>query len=618
MNFTLNILDKDGVALDVSALTVATQAIAVTEAVTDNYAPVGMSLTTGNTYDIVFPADATTDAASTSTVTFAEDAALNFNLSAGELTAGVTKSITIGATAITNFTVGVVSVNPDTYNGTVLVQGEDITITIDGNSTTGANTATESVTDDDTIVISVVSPGYLTYTNTVKVYDYDVNVSMKLIAEVTNPLDAEYRKPYPFFFYILEPCSYNVHIYNAQSANFGTISYYHSADNENTFANTENAIFDTCVADVVSITQRIIVNTIASSCGTVPAVLWDEIYTIDGITTTEYKPYVVLDRAFTCCETIGTEIAIAPQEIELHNTGIHACVITTVDPVLTYTMVDPEGTSTVLDTYSGTQVDAGDLTVLGFTYTPTLLGTYELTLTVENCCTAIEQVYTFDACSSWTVTNTECNIIEIANLSAVDSLTFTLKELSNFATFSTVVIDEVSQSGIVVLPGTVTKLDMQIDNLYTVTITDGLANTLDGDYIFVLDCNIKKCKKQLLLDWLCSETASCDALAQSKLQDSWLKFTSLEDIVYQKWDDWKQQQSIFNTLSINDIMEDVITLGKALDVMNSICNACGIKNDCSCESRYTCSYTLTNAGYLVPTRYASIIVPKNGTDCGCS
>ena len=617
MDFTLNILDKDGVALDVSNLTVKSDAVSVSDVITQNIA--GMTLGAGNTYDIVFPADVTTDPLSVSAITFAEDAALNFNLVAGELLAGVTKSITIGATPITNFDIGVLTGGGvDTYDATVLVTGEDITITIDGNVTTGANIATETIADDDTIEISVVSAGYHTYTNTVRVYDYDVDVDIKLIANVTNPLDAEYRKPYPFFFTILEPCSYNVHIYNAQSANFGDISYYHSADEANTFATTPNAVFDTCLPDVVSITQRIIVHTVASSCGSVPAMLWDETFTVNGITTTEYKPYIVLDKAFNCCETIDTAIVVEPQELEMYNTGIHACDLTAIPTSLTYTMVDPEGTSTVLATYTGTQVDAGVLTALGFSYTPTLLGTHELTVSITSCCLTVEQVYTFDACSSWTVTNTECNIIEIANLSATDEITFTLKELSNFASFETVSINDIAQENIVVSPGTVTKLDMQVDNLYTVNVTDGIANTLDGDYIFVLDCNIKKCKKQLLLDWLCSGTAECDALAQSKLQDSWLKFTSLEDIVYQKWDDWKQQQSIFNTLSINDIMEDVITLGKALDVMNSICGSCGITNDCSCESRYTCSYTLTNAGYLVPTRYASIIVPNNGTDCGCS
>ena len=614
MNFTLNILDNNGAPLDVGNLVVGSKLISLTNGSGDTIG--SLDLKAGNDYNLVFPADASAPTA-TVNVSFPEDGLLDFTTVAGQLASGLTVPLTPNAD-ITTINFSVLSA-AETYDATVTITGEDITITIDGNVTTGANIATETLTDNDTVDITVESPGYFTYTNTVRVYQYDLDVSVKLIQNITDPNDPEYRRPYPWFFEILEPCSFNVHTYNAQSAPFGMISYQESGEE---YATGGNAILDTCQPDIVSITQRIVVRAIANCGGTSP-IIWDETYTIDGIETTEYRPSVLLERPFDCCEVIDTEITLNPQEILLHDSGIHStCDINTIDPSLVYTITEPDGTETILASYSGTLVAAAilaaDFSTVGFTYTPTVLGTYSLSVSITNCCTTIEQISSFDVCNSWAVTNTECNIIEITNYSLTQDLTFTLRELSNLETFTVVDIDDVPQSGIVVPSGTTTSLDLQVDNLYTVDITDNLPSTTDKEYIFLLDCNIKKCKKQLLLNYLCDGGEVCDEITRAKLADDWLRFSSFEAIVYQKWDVWKQQQTIFDTLSINDIMEDVITLGKAMDVMQTICNKCGIKNDCSCEKRYTCNYTITNFGYLVPTRYATIIVPKNGTDCGCN
>jgi len=610
MNFTLNILDKNGIPLDVANLTVGSKLVSLTDVVTDSIA--GLDLKAGNDYTINFPSDANAPT-SLIPITFNGGSALNLATTPGS-------SINFTADVdITEIFLGVLSVGGESYDQTVTITGEDITITIDGNVTTGVNIATENITNDATIDITVESPGYLTYTNTVRVYNYDVNVSIILAENIIDPNDPDYRRPYPYFFYILEPCSYNIHVYDGTSSIHPLDGTYYNIDGEQYSLGQRNIVIDTCTPAVTSITQRLEIREIANCGGTSPTI-WDESYTVDGITTTEYKPNVVLERPFDCCEVIDVEISINPQDIELNNTGIHECDIATVDPVLTYTITDTEGTETVLVTYSGAEVDAGDLTALGFTYTPTALGTYELKLTVTNCCTSIDQIYTFEVCNSWTITNTECNIIEISNLSRVNDLMFTIRELNDLSTFNVVEVEEVAQQNVVVAPGTVTKIDLQVDNLYTVEIVRDvpLSGTVEGEFIFVLDCNTKKCKKELLLDYLCDGGEDCDELTRNKKMESWTKFSPLAAIVYEKWDDWKQQQTIFNTLSINDIMEDVITLGKALEVMKSICNSCGITNDCSCSKRYTCNYTLTNAGYLVPTRYATIIVPNNGTDCGCS
>jgi len=614
MNFTLNILNQLGAAFNTSQTTIASQAISISDIIADSFT--GLNLQPNNEYQIVFPASATTNPLSTAVVSFPEDNTLDFILNAGDLVSGITVTINT-TTAITNFTIGILSEIGDSYAETLQVRGEDLTVIIDGVTTIGSNSVTQAIADDSTFDIEVISGGYHTYTNTVRIYDYNVEVAIRLIPIVTDPLDPNYRRAYPFFFYLIEPCSYNIHTYNAQSAPYGVISYYHSQDVATTYATAPNAVLDTCVPDIVSITQRIVVRAVANCGGTSP-VIWDEIYTINGIETTEYKPYVVLERALNCCEILEQEIAINPQEIELYNTGIHECDITTVDPALVYEIITPEGETVALQSYSGTQVSTEDLVDLGFTYTPTSLGTYTLIVRVSNCCTTVEERYTFDVCNSWVVTNENCNIIKVINLSAINPITFTLRELSDYNTFDVVEINNTLQQNIEVLPLTEVEIDLQTDNLYTIEVNDNIPSTFSREQIFVLDCNIKKCKKELLRTFLCGEN-ECAVQERVAARERLLEFSVLEKIIYQKWDEWKQQQTIDNTFSINDKMEDVITLSKAIETINKLCSKCGITNECSRNKRYTCNYTISNGGfYLVPIRSARIVVSNNGTDCGCN
>lgn len=625
MNLTLNILDTNKNPLDVGNILIQSTEIDLTELSSD-FVAIPSILLGNNTYRIVFPATSNPGilGIGDSCIQSPDDVTLNVLVPNSILLNGGFVDITPSQNINTLEICALTSVGSYPTE-TIEIYGEDITITIDDGNTVqvfqGVNSVTTSVVNNSNTEITVESTGLHTYSNFVQLYHYDIEANILMVPVITDPNDPNYRRAYPCFFYILEPCSYNIHVYNGQSAPYGMISYYHSQDSNKVFATGNNGVLDTCLPDIVSITQRIVVREIANCGGTSP-IIWDEVFTIDGIQTTEYKPSLQLEREFNCCEIIGTEVVIIPREIFFNIGPIHnVCDASSLDPALTYTLTSPQGEEILLASYNGTEVNDGvdslDLSALGFSFTPNELGTYSLVVSISNCCTTTEQIYKFDVCNSWSVTNTDCNIIEISNYSSINNLTFTIKELTQFSNFSVLKIDDVVQQDIIVGPGTSTKIDLQVDNIYTITVVDNLPSTLDKQYVFVLDCNIKKCKKQLLLDYLCDGGEECNELTRNKLADNWLRFSSLENIVYHKWDEWKQQQSIYNTLSVNDIMEDVITIGKAIDIMNSICKSCGIKNDCSCEKRYTCNYTITNFGYLVPTRYASIIVPKNGTDCGC-
>jgi hypothetical protein len=574
MNFTLNVLDKLYNPIDVSNLTLKSEVVSITDAITHNVS--GLTLEPGNTYDIVFPADATTDPFSTSTVTFPEDAALNFNLAAGELTAGVTKQITVGATPITNFTIGVVSVAADTYDATVLVQGEDITITIDGNVNTGVNSATESVTNGDTITISVVIPGYFTYTNNVKVYNEDLNVDVNMIENITDPNDPEYREPFPLFFIVRDPCTYCAYVYNASNTPFGMVAYDETGD---VFSNNWNDTICACTPDILSITQTVVVRAVQGCGGTSP-IIFNKSWTHPSYTIDEYKPSLTLEDDLSCCVVPDEELVVSPATLELLFVAPRdECA----DMELVYTLTSPSGIITTTTFNHAALIGYATLDDLNFTHTPTELGTYTLNIALTNCCDTTEYDYSFDACNSWSITNSECNDIVITNLSTLTDLTYTIKELGDFEAFENITYEDIEQENIVLCAGASVTISGLADNLYTITVIDEHPTTVDVESIFLLDCNIKKCKKDFLLDLLCAGT-TCDTLEDLERAKDFVQFKTLEEIVYKFWDEWKQQQSLVETFSINDIMQDVLIVSEALDAIKKICDLCGTNGeDCGCN-----------------------------------
>jgi hypothetical protein len=573
MEFTLRVLDKLYNPINPANVVLKTDAVAVTDAATHNVS--GMTLEPLNTYDIIFPAGST-DPLSTSTITFAEDPTLNIVLAAGELTAGVTKTVTLAAIPITNFTVGVVSVGGDTYNESVTVEGEDITITIDGNVTTGANVATDTVTDGDTIDISVAITGYYTYTQTVKVYNEDIDVSINMIEDITNPLDAEYREPFPLFFIVRDPCTYCVYVYNGSNTPFGMPTYSESGTD---FSTSWNDTLCACTPDVLAITLTVVVRTVPN-CGGASPILFTKSYLHPNYTIDEYKPALTLEDDLSCCQLTDELLTVSPATLLDRFTAPRAdCT----NMELVYTLTSPSGVITTQTENHTALTTYGTLDDLNFTHTPTEFGTYTLNIALTNCCDTVEYDYSFDTCNSWSVVNSDCNDIVITNLSTLTALTYTIKYLGDFDAFEAYTYNAVEQTNISLAAGASVTLEGLADNLYTITVVDAHANTADVESIFLLDCNIKKCKKDFLLDLLCTGT-TCTTLEDTQRAIEFVEFKTLEEIVYKFWDDWKQQQSLYETFSINDVMEDVLTVSKALDAMKKICDLCGTNGeDCGCN-----------------------------------
>jgi hypothetical protein len=486
-----------------------------------------------------------------------------------------------------NFTVNTI----DETRAAVLI--DDIQLT-DGvttwNSGAGVSTFVQSVPDNSVIEITVTLAGHITYTNTVTTYTNDVTASVLLQPVITDPSDPNFRRPYPNFFTIIEPCSYRVHLYDGTANPFGVYSY---EENSTEFdSGSRNSVFDPCQADILSLDQRIVVRQIPNCGGTSP-IIWDVRYSDVGeagapisVTVTEYVPQFTPSLAFSCCMTVDEAFNLAPTSIELWDGTIHdACDINTSgSTVLNYTITDPDGNETTVS-YTGVAVAAGPLADLDIDFTPTTLGTYTVEVDITNCCETNTYTYSFDACLSWVITNTTCNTLEIQNVGThVNStITYDIKRLTDYSTFETVT--DIADASGTLAPGATLTIDLVNDNLYTIDISDNYPSTPDKEYIFLLDCNIKKCKKDILLRVLCDSLAECDTLSRQTLLAEFAEFKALEEIVYQKWDEWKAQQTIVDTFSINDIMEDVTTLSKAISSILKICGECETleDDDCGCS-----------------------------------
>ena len=135
-------------------------------------------------------------------------------------------------------------------------------------------TFTESVTDNTQVTLKIEKPGYNTYYNVFSVYDEDLDITLKIVPIVNDPNNPNYKRPYPALFFVYEPCTYNVHVYNASSTPEGFWSYYLN----NVYGDSgKNVVINLYAAKTAQIKQRIYVVD-----GQTQQVLWDRQYaTID-------------------------------------------------------------------------------------------------------------------------------------------------------------------------------------------------------------------------------------------------------------------------------------------------------------------------------------------------
>jgi len=589
MDLQLDIVDINRNPFDTSDTIVESGTILVDIGNTPDFLSSLTNLEAGNSYTIRFidGGGSIITATSAIEITSPDDGSINIEADQN-VQNGITDLIINPVNDITTLELTHNGGAADSFSGTIQILGENITITLDDGISppfifNGSNTIIQALANNSQVSVTVTSNGFYSYSNIINVYHKNEQINVLLSPIINDPNDPNYRKPYPNFFYILEPCSFNVYIYDGQAAPFGTICY---EQNGIEFSiGQKNTIYNTCIPDIISITQRIKVRE-QFTCSSLPPIEWDEFYTINGIQTIEYRPSILLDTDFRCCIPKDEELIVLPSILNMNAGAPHdTCTIGT-DPnvELIYTIITPSNQTIVLVTYTAAQIAAGPLANLGFTYTPAELGTYTLNVSLTNCCDTIITEYKINICESWEITNTDCNKLNIANLSDIYTLTYTLKKLNTLNQFEIVTIDNILQKDILIGGNGEVLLDVIDDNIYTLDLLTNTPSAIVQERIFLLDCNIKKCKKNFLIALNCPADDCSSKCARAQLIADYNYFKALEEIIYHRWDIWLRQQTIYPTFSINDIMESVLSIKELMIALADICDDCNTitKKDCGC------------------------------------
>lgn len=131
-------------------------------------------------------------------------------------------------------------------------------------------------------------------------------------------------------------------------------------------------------------------------------------------------------------------------------------------------------------------------------------------------------------------------------------------------------------------------IDLVTDNVYKLIV----AGTPDSSSYFIVDYNIRVCRRNYILAILCEDDTPCtDALKISRIND-YLRFKVLENNVYYIWNKWVQSQSVTDLIVPPD--NELLSEGDWVAKLNKFCSSCSptsncngtvsiVKSDCGCS-----------------------------------
>lgn len=490
-----------------------------------------------------------------------------------------------------NLTINVNNIN--TYPSLTPITAMGTNITINGTTTSNVNTVTQAVTNNTYVTISITSTGYNTYTNTFKIYDYNLTLDIILVPIVVDPSDPTYLKPYPYIQVINIPCSYNKEVINASSAPSGIISY----SQDGTLINYNNInTFTTflCPGTALVTQTKQVTNPLTG------LVVWTISYSTT-ITILEYKPNLSLDIVFnsscsTCdcdCIPLGQSFTITPSVIlNLNNQPTPTCA----DSTLLYQLYNYSGTLVDTVSYVINNFLPIDDTTLTYTYTPTLIGDYILTVTLQNCCTTCIVNKTISICEYIKIINNGCHNYTIQNCSTSSSKDsyYTITDLDNN------IID--SQNNIALVHGASNNIITPKDGVYKFIIKNSSLVTI-GTYLVIDICTISTCLISRIQNIICD----CDCKDKNNHESNCIDYCKetyiLDRMILVGYDLLSRVNREYRLNSLYTTL-DTTTLDQMTTTQNDINKLLDYCSQCGCGSNSS-------------TNISSINSNNNSSDCGC-
>lgn len=466
----------------------------------------------------------------------------------------------------------------------------------------------QPVTDNDSVDISVTQPGFHTYTMTIdNVYEEDRNIVILMVDLEDDISSDEYNKPYPYFFYFSDPCSYDIDYYNASGFG-GTTEWY--VDNESVSIGNKKGAYSPCQPKDLQLKVR---GTMYNNDGTIrfdrvqsgvvsvgddtpnegqgiDNILQEDLSS--NITVVEYKP----TYSFEVDQTSGY---IEDCECYLENLGYTLVPSITLpnanDFTITYSLINGDGETVETVSYPIT----GAVTDYDYEFTLESLGDYTVDIVINDthCTLEYNETVLLTACDYINLKYSDCGQYKLSNLSSTKNVDYVISDLYGNDTDVT----ELAAEGVI-------DLSFTKYGTYTLAITD--EDELTTYRIIHNYCNLESCFKNYMLDILCGNTLDCtcdyDASAEIKLIRLW----TLYNTYFMKLQDEFTFNTYYTALSDTKI-DDLTEIDALADKIATICDRENCGNN-TCDEVGTSFSTSDN---IVMTIGFSTTTTS---DCGCS
>ena len=406
--------------------------------------------------------------------------------------------------------------------------------------------------------IVITSDNHYDYTTEISnVHSEDRQLTITMVDLHTDITAADYLKPHPALFTFVDPCSFKVDYYLASSYG-GDVSWY--VNNEPYKPGKSGSVEFVNPGD-----YQIKVRTQSSA----NSLSWDRYFATtieDNIEADVTTNATVVEYRLAIDNEISTESEpLVDEDSTYYSRGDIVTLTSTVtysrvgaadtNHNITYTIVDPEGLSTV-----GEEIPLNAYGPLQFELNK--LGVYTITTEVEDI-----------DCQTTFVTTNE---VETMNFIALEYLDCDNFELSNRSSNTTIsyTVEDVAKRGVITQSGTLIEQQAEVltftsVSLYLLKVTY-TRNELPVTETYVLNnyCKIEACFTSYIEDLLCAPEERCSPCPpESDLKQMFLFYNTY----FMKVNNLFNENSFYTALDTEGLSE-ITTLKQLMDEMIKFCD----------------------------------------------